>query len=141
MTELSRYLFLAGALPLLFLGSVHARETPLSPSERKGLTPSDPALIDSMQKSAVLLTRRTDMWLAWVGFNLSHSLGAIAFGLFVVAIGRSAESYASQAAICVPLATLVAATYVAIGLRYWFRDPNLGLTLALGCFVAAWVTL
>jgi len=141
MSEISRYLFLAGALPFLFLGSVHARETPLSASKPKGLTPSDPALIGSMQKSAVRLTRRTDMWLAWIGFNLSHSLGAVAFGLFVVVIGRSAESFASQAAVCVPLATLVAATYVAIGLKYWFRDPNAGLTVALVCFVASWLTL
>lgn len=141
MSELSRYLFLAGALPFLFLGSIHARETPLSKDSRKGLTPSDPALIESMEKSAVLLTRRTDMWLAWIGFNLSHSLGAVAFGLFVVVVGRNAESFASQAAYCVPLATLVAATYVAIGLKYWFRDPNTGLILSLGCFVASWLTL
>jgi hypothetical protein len=141
VSELSRYLFLAGALPFLFLGSIHARETPLSKDSRKGLTPSEPALIESMEKSAVLLTRRTDMWLAWIGFNLSHSLGAVAFGLFVVVVGRSAESFASQAAFCVPLATLVAATYVAIGLRYWFRDPNLGLSIALACFIGAWATM
>jgi hypothetical protein len=141
MIELSRYLFLAGALPFLFLGTVHARETPLRPSDRKGLTPSDPALIESMKTSALLLTRRTDMWLAWVGFNLSHSVGAIAFGLFVVAIGRSTESFASQAAFCVPLATLVAAAYVGIGLKYWFRSPNAGLAIALACFVGSWATL
>lgn len=141
MSELSRWLFLAGAVPFLFLGTVHAFATPLAPSDRKGLTPTDPALPSAMAKSSVLLTRRTDMWLAWVGFNLSHSLGAVAFGLFVLVVGRSAESFAGQAALCVPLATAVAAIYVAIGMNYWFRTPIAGCALSLTCFAASWALL
>jgi hypothetical protein len=78
------------------------------------------------------------MWLAWVGFNLSHSLGAITLGLFVLVVGRSPESFAGQAALCVPLATAVAAVYVAIGMKYWFRTPIAGCALSLVCFAAAW---
>jgi hypothetical protein len=140
-SELSRYLFLVGALPFLFLGAAHLLATPLSRSDRKGLTPADPALADAMAKSAVLLTRRTDMWLAWVGFNLSHSLGAIAFALFVLVVGRSSTSFAGQASLCVPLATVVAASYVAIGVKYWFGTPIAGCTLALACFAASWAAL
>ena len=138
MSELSRWLFLAGALPFLFLGAAHAFATPLAQSDRKGLTPRDPALPGAMATSTVLLTRRTDMWLAWVGFNLSHSLGAIAFGLFVLVAGRSPESFAGQAALCVPLATAVAAVYVAIGMKYWFRTPIAGCALSLVCFAVSW---
>jgi hypothetical protein len=138
MSEISRWLFLAGALPFLFLGAAHALATPLSPDDRKGLTPRDPALPGAMAASTVLLTRRTDMWLAWVGFNLSHSLGAITLGLFVLVVGRSPESFAGQAALCVPLATAVAAVYVAIGMKYWFRTPIAGCALSLVCFAAAW---
>lgn len=141
MSELSRWLFLAGALPFLFLGTAHALATPLEPSDRKGLTPRDPALPGAMAASTVLLTRRTDMWLAWVGFNLSHSLGAITFGLFVLVVGRSPESFAAQAALCVPLATAVAAVYVAIGMKYWFRAPIAGCALSLACFATAWALL
>lgn len=141
MSELSRWLFLAGALPFLFLGAAHALATPLAPGDRKGLTPRDPALPGAMAASTVLLTRRTAMWLAWVGFNLSHSLGAITFGLFVLVVGRSPESFADQAALCVPLATVVAAIYVAIGMRYWFRTPIAGCALSLVCFAGSWVLL
>jgi hypothetical protein len=141
MSELSRWLFLAGALPFLFLGAAHALATPLAPGYRKGLTPRDPALPGAMAASTVLLTRRTDMWLAWVGFNLSHSLGAITFGLFVLVVGRSPESFAGQAALCVPLATVVAAIYVAIGMKYWFRTPIAGCALSLVCFAVSWVLL
>ncbi len=44
MKELSRYLFLAGALPFLLLGTAHAVHTPRQPYERKGLSKSDPSL-------------------------------------------------------------------------------------------------
>ena len=141
MSELSRYLFLAGALPFIFLGSLHALYTPLRASDRKGLSPADPNVIEAMTQAHVRLTRRVDLWSTWCGFNLSHSLGAVLFGAFVVVIGRSRESFAAQASICVPLATLIAATYLAIGLKYWFRDPSSGIALSLACFVGSWLTL
>jgi hypothetical protein len=141
MNELSRYLFLAGALPFIFLGSIHAIYTPLRASDRKGLSPADPTVIEAMTRAHVRLTRRVDLWSTWCGFNLSHALGAVLLGLFVVVIGRSAESFAAQARVCVPLATLVAAAYLAIGLKYWFRDPNTGVALSLACFVGSWLAL
>ena len=101
MSELSRYLFLAGALPFVFLGTAHAIFTPLRASDRKGLSPDDPALIDAMTRAHVRLTRRVDLWSTWIGFNLSHSLGAVLFGVFVLAIGRSAPGHQPLASIAV----------------------------------------
>jgi hypothetical protein len=140
-SELSRYLFLAGALPFVFLGTAHAVFTPLKANDRKPLSPRDPELIGAMTRAHVLLTRRVDLWSTWIGFNLSHSLGAVLFGVFVLVIGRSAESFAAQAAICVPLATAIATTYVVIGLNYWFNRPNTGIAISLACFLASWATL
>jgi hypothetical protein len=79
MRELSRYIFLAGAVPFVVLGVAHALATPCTPAQRKGLSPRTPAVRDAMTHDTLLLTRRTTMWLAWVGFNLSHSLGAVLF--------------------------------------------------------------
>src|SRR5712692_6945270 len=103
MPELSRYFFLAGALPFLVLGVAHAVVTPLAVADRKGLAPSDVELSSAMAKTRLLLTKRTDMWLAWVGFNLSHSLGILLFAAFVLVIGRNDVSFAEQARLCVPL--------------------------------------
>lgn len=83
MLELSRYLFLAGAMPFVVLGLAHAVATPRTPAQARGLSPRDPALRDAMVHDSLLLTRRTNVWLAWVGFNLSHSLGAVLFGAVV----------------------------------------------------------
>ena len=139
MDELSRYLFLAGALPFVVLGLLHARATPFATTDRKGLSPSDPALAEAMARGRVLLTKRVDVWNGWVGFNLSHSLGAVAFGAFVLAVGRSAESFGAQAAVCGPLAVAVSGAFLAIGLRYWFRTPIAGCAIAFACFALSWV--
>ena len=80
------------------------------------------------------------MWRAWVGFNLSHSLGVLAFGGFVVFTGRSAVVFGAQAPACVPFAVAVAATYLWLACRYWFRTPIIGCALSLALFLASWLT-
>jgi hypothetical protein len=138
MTELSRYLFLAGALPFIFLGTMHALVTPLSPEEAKGLSPRDPDYRQGMSRQTVLLTRRVNMWSGWVGFNLSHSLGAVLFGVAVLLAGRSAVAFEANRPF-VPFAVAVSAVYLVIGLRYWFRTPVIGICVAGSCFVASWL--
>jgi hypothetical protein len=125
----------------VFLGLAHAFATPLTPAESKGLSPRDAALRETMSKETVLLTRRTTLWLAWVGFNLSHSLGAVLFGGVALLIGRSSISFQAQASLFVPLAVVVSGLYLVIGLRYWFRTPIIGIALSSVCFVASWTLL
>jgi len=139
MREASRYLFLAGAVPFIVLGLAHAVATPRTPAQAKGLSPRDPALREAMARDHVLLTRRTTLWLAWVGFNLSHSLGAVLFGAVILLIGRSPASFDAQAGVFLPLAVVVSATYLVLGARYWFRTPIVGISLASACFLASWV--
>lgn len=135
MGELSRYVFLLGGLPWVLLGTAHARITPLTPTESKGLSPRDPAYRESMTEQTMLLTRRTNLWLAWVGFNLSHSLGAVVFGVVVLLVGRTATAFRVNAPIFIPLAIVVSGFYLAIGLRYWFRTPIIGIIISSACFV------
>ena len=139
MNDLARSLFLAGALPFVVLGLLHARATPLSTTDRKGLSPADPALSEAMARGRVLLTKEVNVWAGWVGFNLSHSLGAVAFGAFVLSVGRSADSFAAQAAVCGPLAVAVSGAFLAIGVRYWFRTPIAGCAIAFACFALSWI--
>jgi hypothetical protein len=139
MDDLSRWLFLAGAVPYLVLGTAHALATPLATTDRKGLSPYDPQLGEAMAHTTVRLTRRTDMWRAWVGFNFSHSLGVVLLGLVVVLVGRNAASFETQAPVFVPLAAIAAAVYLALALRYWFRTPAIGCALSLASFLSAWL--
>jgi hypothetical protein len=139
MLEVSRYLFLIGALPFIVLGLAHAAATPQTPAQAKGLSPRNLAVRDAMAHDSLLLTRRTTLWLAWVGFNLSHSLGAILFGAVVVLIGRSSASFEAQGGVFLPLAVLVSVIYLVLGVRYWFRTPIIGISLASVCFSVSWV--
>ena len=134
---MSRALFLLGALPFVALGTIHTLVTPLRTSDQKGLSPADPALREAMTQQRLLLTRRTDLWRASVGFNLSHSLGAVLFGLVVLPAGRSRFAFAADAPLFLPLAVVVSGTYLILGLRYWFREPVIGISLSLACFLAA----
>lgn len=138
MHELSRYCFLAGALPFVVLGLAHALATPRAPGERKGLSPADRALPAAMAASSLRLTRRTDMWRAWVGFNFSHSLGALLFGGFVMLAGRSQAVFDLEGAVFAPAAALVSGAYLALAVKYWFRTPIAGVALSLLLFVTAW---
>jgi hypothetical protein len=139
MHEISRQLFLAGALPFVVLGLAHALATPWAPAQAKGLSPRDPALRETMARETILLTRRTNLWLAWVGFNFSHSLGAVLFGVVLLLIGRSHATFETQAPVFLPLAVLVSGLYLWLGIRYWFRTPIAGIALSLGCFVLSWI--
>jgi len=139
MRDLSRYLLIAGAVVFIVLGLAHAALTPQTTGEAKGLSPRDPATREAMARDTLLLTHRTSLWLAWVGFNLSHSLGLVIFGVVTVLIGRSSASFEGQARLFLPLAVLVCLSYVALGLLYWFRTPLAGILLAGLCFLASWV--
>ena len=139
MRELSRYIFLAGAVPFVVLGAAHALATPRTPAQRKGLSPRTPAVREAMTNDTILLTRRTTMWLAWVGFNLSHSLGAVVFGSFVLLVGRSSMSFDTQAAAFLPFTVVVCGLYLILARRYWFRTPIIGIAVSGICFVVSWV--
>jgi hypothetical protein len=140
MYEFARWAFLLGALPFLVLGLAHLRHTPLHVTDRKGLSPRDPDLAEAMTKSSPMLTSATDIWRAWVGFNISHSAGAIIFALFVLIIGRSPESFAGQATLVLPLSVGVSGWYLWMAKRFWFKIPLIGIAVSLMAFSLSWLT-
>lgn len=137
MTTPSAMLYTAGGTIFCVLGAVHGVYALMDLQHPRRLVPAEPALIAAMSRSRVRLAGdATDMWRAWIGFNLSHSLGALLFGATAIAWPVIASGHA-------PLAWLpaaVAAVYLAIGLRYWFRVPNVAIAAATVAFaVAAWL--
>ena len=73
----ARILMALSASIVLTLGVLHLDSTFRGPS----LTSRDPALQFSMSKSSPMVTNETTMWRCWMGFNASHSMGLILFGL------------------------------------------------------------
>ena len=79
------------------------------------------------------------MWRAWVGFNLSHSLGLVLFGGVIVLVGRTSASFGYNAGVFLPLAIVVAIAYLILSMAYWFRTPIIAIGLCVLLFSAAWV--
>ena len=73
----AKILMVFSASIIFTLGVVHLVYTFWGPK----FTPRDPALQISMSQISPVITKETTMWRAWVGFNASHSMGLILFGL------------------------------------------------------------
>jgi hypothetical protein len=80
-------------LVYVVLGALHAVYTWLDTRTARRIVPDDPAVMAAMQNSRIRLTRgEATMWQGWVGFNFSHSLGAIFFGATLCAIAGALGS-------------------------------------------------
>jgi len=133
MASYASALLAVSAAIILCLGALHLVLTFRGPT----LHPRDPALRERMQAVAPVLTRQTTMWDAWIGFNASHSFGAMLFGLVYgyLALEQGALLFASPFLLMVGACLL--AGYLALARRYWFRVPLRGIALALACYLGA----
>jgi hypothetical protein len=133
------YLLVAGGTIFLLLGVLHAAYTLADLFAPRRIVPADPALIGHMRESTVRLSRGgSTMWDAWIGFNLSHSLGAILFALGCIATGVFLAQLAlPKAVLLIPV--VISALYLAMSLRYWFRIPTAGIAAATVLLFAGWV--
>ena len=101
------------------------------------LTPRDPALQLSMSQISPVITKETTMWRCWVGFNASHSMGLILFGLVFgyLAVAHGQLLFQSPFLLVVGLAML--GGFVVLGKAYFFSVPLTGLSISLACYVAS----
>lgn len=131
--SLAPALMTASAAILFALAFVHLVYTFRGPK----LTPRDPALQELMKQAPLVLTRQTTMWKTWVGFNASHSLGGLFFGLVYgyLALCHPAFLFGSGFLLGLGLATLLA--YAVLGKLYWFNVPFNGILLSLAAYAGA----
>jgi hypothetical protein len=128
----AQILILLSAGIILMLGVIHLAYT----FRGSKLTPRDPALQVSMSQTSPVITRETTMWRCWVGFNASHSMGAILFGLVYgfLAVAHAQMLFDSIFLLVVGLAML--GGLFALGKVYWFSIPFRGIAVALVCYLA-----
>jgi hypothetical protein len=72
----AKYLWIAGSIPFIVLGTIHLLYTFFT----NKFSSRNNTVDESMKTSSPLLTSHTTMWKAWIGFNASHSSGAIHIG-------------------------------------------------------------
>ena len=129
----ARILMVVSASIALTLGVIHLVYTFWGPN----LTPRDPALQISMSQVSPVITKETTMWRCWVGFNASHSMGLILFGLVFgfLALARGQLLFHSPFLLVVGLATL--GGFVALSKLYFFSTPFIGMSVSLACYVSS----
>ena len=118
---------------VFMLGVVHLVYTFWGPT----LTPRDPALQISMSQIAPVITKETTMWRCWVGFNATHSMGLILFGLVFgfLALAHGQLLFQSPFLLVVGLAML--GGIVVLCKVYFFSAPLVGMSISLACYVAS----
>jgi len=100
-------------------------------------TPRDRKVTQAMKSTSPLLTKRTSVWDAWIGFNGSHSLGAIFIAAFYILLAATHMEVIRETAAFILLAILIGLSYLALAIRYWFRIPVIGILIATLCFIVS----
>lgn len=133
----NQLLLVTGAAVFGVLGLLHLAYTFFTTK----FDPYDASVADAMRNTSPRISRQTTMWRAWIGFNASHSLGAIVFAAMVVVLAARRMDVIVDAPVFAWIAAGNGLAYLALAKRYWFRIPLIGIALATACFVIAAVRL
>jgi hypothetical protein len=120
---------------ILLLGLIHLLYTFRGPK----LRPRDADLEARLKQVSPVITRETTMWKAWVGFNASHSYGAIFFGVVYGYLALAHSAFLFQSTTLLAVGALLLAGYTFLGKRYWFSIPLRGIVVALVAYLGALV--
>ena len=133
---IEKYLWIAGSLPFIILGTIHLLYTFFT----NKFSSRNKTLDQEMKVSFPVLTKATTMWKAWMGFNASHSSGAMYIGVinFFVAI-----QYTSilENSLFLLLNIITVLFYLWLGKKYWFKIPFTGVLISTVCFITAAVII
>jgi hypothetical protein len=128
----AQILVVISAVIIMALGLAHLAYTYFGDK----LHPRDSDLLARLQTTSPVISRQTSMWKAWVGFNASHSLGAILFGAVFAYLALLQPMLLFHSYFLGITGLLVLGAYLAMAKLYWFIRPLQGISLALICYVA-----
>jgi hypothetical protein len=137
VTGAAQALLIAGAAIFGLLGSLHLAYTFFTDK----FLPRAGGVAEAMKGTSPVLTRQITMWDAWVGFNGSHSLGAILFGAVYLILATQHMELLAHSRSLLLVAVVTSAAYLWLAYTYWFRIPLAGIAAATTCFVSAFLLL
>ena len=134
---LAKILWFTGSAIFLALGALHLYYTFFSSK----FAARNKAVVIAMKNSTPVLTNETTMWNAWIGFNASHSAGAIFIGLINIILVVQYFPVLQNSLVMQLLNIATVVFYCWLARKYWFRIPFTGILLSTGCFVVASIIL
>ena len=132
---LAKYLWEIGSIIIVILGSIHLYYTFFT---NKFFSRNE-KMIEEMKSTSPVLTKGTTMWNAWIGFNASHSSGAIFIGIinFYLAIQYFTVLQSDNFFFLFNILTI--GFYAWLAKKYWFKIPFAGLLMTLICFFVSYI--
>ena len=131
-------LMIASAGIISFIGIVHMVLTFWGTKH----LPRDRSLVDAMANTAPEITTQTTIWKMWIGFNVSHSICLLLFGLTYIYLVLVHSEVLFQSLFLKVLGTCMLAGYVILARLFWFIGPlaaiSLSLILFLSSIIVAW---
>lgn len=128
---ISKILWLAGSAIFFILGTLHLYYTFFTGK----FNPRNKNVIEDMKNTSPQLTNETTMWKAWIGFNASHSAGAIFIGLINILLAAENFSVIENSFLLSLCTILTSVFYLWLAKRYWFSIPFIGILVAVCCFI------
>lgn len=138
-SEMLRYVFQLGALPFIVLGFLHTVYSLADVINPRRITPRNDQVRILMSETTLRLTNRSTMWLAWLGFNISHGIGALFFGLIFILIAQYDFKIILAIKPLMLLAVFMSASYLALAVKFWFYIPIIGCAIGFICFLLCYI--
>ena len=133
LTDVKTVLVVASSAIMLVLGLLHLVYT----FRGIKLHPRNSGLIDAMKRVPLVITDETTVWKAWLGFNTSHSMTAILFGLVYGYLAIVHPDILYHSVYLQSLGFLMLAVFAFLAWAYWFSIPFIGILISLAFYVTS----
>ena len=132
---ITKYLWLLGSVIIFVLGTIHLLYTFFT----NKFSSRNENLICEMKTSNPILTKETTMWNAWLGFNASHSGGAIFIGIINFYLAFKYYSWLQADNFYFLFNILTIGFYVWLAKKYWFKIPFIGISITFLCYLLSYI--
>jgi len=134
---MAEILLIIGASIFGILGTVHLLYTFFT----NKFEAYDSSVTEAMKGTSPILTKETSVWNAWVGFNASHSLGAMLVAAIYIPLTVSYFSVIQQSLWFSVLPVFIGMSYLILAKKYWFKIPFVGVLISTICFTSATILI
>ena len=119
----------------MLLGLVHLAYTYVGDK----LHPRDTDLLARLKTTSPVISRQTSVWKAWIGFNASHSMGAILFGVIFGYLALQQPMLLFHSYFLGFTGLIVLGAYLVMAKLYWFTRPLQVISLAFLSYVVGFI--
>ena len=128
---MEKVIWILGSTTFASLGVIHLMYTFFSDK----FSSRNDDLVKAMKSSSIILSNETTVWKAWIGFNASHSAGAIFIGIVNIHLALFYFELFGFFLFSINIITVL--FYLWLAKNYWFKVPFLGILFTLICYITA----